>query len=433
MDTVSHPSGPASLPGRGSQKPWKSLALALTLGLLLSACAGGGSAPASATPKAAEGIKVLTINCYCFPPDITFLTRMVTEFFAELGIGHTVNLTEGITQSIPGRIDLLARFIRTQNPDVICFQELWKDTNKRQMIRRLVSDYPFVFTHGALGDDTNPILMDDGLLIMSKYPAADPGRIQYVEYPDKEGEELLARKGAIVVELQHPAGNLLLATTHLQSGTGLSAVMIRDKQIRQLAQALGKAQDPSREAPPIALVGDLNDPIMYVEERGAVSRTLFDRSRWLVDSLNQQLESDGHGAGLGNRAELATLMAALPVEHLAIIQQLAGTGMLLDPTGTRRDPRGVDPEYLGQLDGRPEFGWSYFSGATDPAGIQILDHVFLQDDRIRLGACQVFRKEVLADERNQAGNGRTYNGDLALSDHAAVMVTLVPVRSATPR
>jgi len=425
-------------------------------------------------------------NCYAFPVKITSFLRGTTKFF-----GHEVDLVGGIDKSIEERIAGIARLVLAKNPDVVVFQELWKNDNKELMAKLLKPSYPYIYwipmsraeelrvgksvgkfvetlftdpkrlTEAQTYVELNPLKMDSGLFLASKFPLL---KSAHITYKDKGGDEVNAHKGALIVLFNDRRGNpVLLALTHLQSWRDLEYVKIRHAQIRQLGEFLSSKEVQRTWALAVApsttiqvqlsgsspvqdvaigkkvinlwniahlttvIVGDFNDPITYQQD----ARRLIDR----MTSFTYTLQKTGVHVFSTDLIEILT--RKLGIDQYVAIDEITDSATVTDHVGTKR-PRthtiknaaamgkklgATDSLYniLGRFyevkDGKPL--WNYFSDTTDAKGIQLLDPIFL-DAHSFISQYEVLRKEILGDQ----GEKKPYDPRAALSDHAHVMVTI---------
>ncbi|MGH7410464.1 MAG: endonuclease/exonuclease/phosphatase family protein [Candidatus Methylomirabilis sp.] len=159
---------------------------------------------------------------------------------------HVGGLT--LAEDIDGRLKAMVHPIRDLDPDIIAFQEVWSDAIWRHLVEEL--DYPFFayrpnrgWVRGQLGN---------GLLVLSRFPLARE-RIRRFSALTRT-QEVLASKGAMLVDLVTPQGPVTLINTHL--GSGFTARMAK-RRVVQLHELFGWVADIPREHP-VILAGDLN-------------------------------------------------------------------------------------------------------------------------------------------------------------------------------
>lgn len=159
---------------------------------------------------------------------------------------HVGGLT--LAEDIDGRLKAMVHPIRDLDPDIIVFQEVWSDAIWRHLVEEI--DYPFFayrpnrgWVRGQLGN---------GLLVLSRFPLARE-RIRRFSALTRT-QEILASKGAMLVDLVTPQGPVTLINTHL--GSGFTARMGK-RRIAQLHELFEWTADIPREHP-VILAGDLN-------------------------------------------------------------------------------------------------------------------------------------------------------------------------------
>lgn len=403
-------------------------------------------------------LSILTGNCYAFPPTTRNVLKDVSGFF-----DSEIDLVGGIDKSIGTRINEIAALVKKKNPDVVVFQELWGNDNKQQMSRRLRDQYPHIYwisqtTEQAfkdvgssignflktaftspqkLGDKQtyvalNPVKMDSGLFIASKFEFNYKGAITY---EDKGGDEVNAKKGALVVLLHDRTKKpVLLAVTHLQSWRDAQYVRIREKQMRQLANFLAnkkvKVSFPKAnmsldikltDFPRLStvIIGDFNNPITYQE----APKRLIDRSNYLVKTLQEE------GIKVSNDAVLAILKERYGIQEYVEVRELKKDAIVTQflPSGPQQtvvsetDVKNPLYPFIGRFYEKKENKelYDYWAEASDPRGTQLLDQIFLSPN-CGISSYSVLRKEVLGD----AGKSQPYNKKTAISDHAHLMVEI---------
>jgi endonuclease/exonuclease/phosphatase family metal-dependent hydrolase len=375
-------------------------------------------APAVTVPKGpANEFELLTLNTYCFPigtTDALGKVKSIAEFFSKKTGEKIPNLQSGITKPVPQRIGEIARFVAKQGTDVVMFQELWSDANKEMMINNLCGAYPYGFYVPSEVPVYSMVKMDDGLLILSRTPFL---RVMKITYADGIDDEKLANKGALLVGLRDRKGEpMLIVNSHLQSGTSLESIQVRQKQMGAVANAIKEmiARTPDLRNCRIVVGGDLNEPLGFIQDPGY----LTDRTDYLVRELQAA------GVMVSNDQMVRQEARKLGVKEIITVNELARDP---DRKGIVRDldlneRRSLDMKAKeGEIAARNgQFRTQVNPDATDPDATQILDHVFL-DNRTKLKAFKVFREEILG------GAGKLQGSNLppaAISDHAAFKVTL---------
>ena len=107
------------------------------------------------------------------------------------------------------KIEEFARLVRSLNPDIIFLQEIWDNHSLYELIRKF-ADY-----HAVLMP--SPLFNHAGLLTLSRFK---PERSLAWSYPltlHHNFEELIARKGLLLAEINFAGEKIALLNTHLYS------------------------------------------------------------------------------------------------------------------------------------------------------------------------------------------------------------------------
>ena len=111
------------------------------------------------------------------------------------------------------RARLIPAKLISENPDVIVFEEAFDGAAIRALKKRLKAAYPYI-----AGQDNRRVVTykrAGGVLIFSKYPLKE---IESIGYSQCKGVDCYGNKGAILVEVEHPAMKFQLLGTHMQAG-----------------------------------------------------------------------------------------------------------------------------------------------------------------------------------------------------------------------
>lgn len=182
-----------------------------------------------------DGLNVMTLNAAQFP--------------WPLGLPHRSE-----------RLDKLINQIIKLNPDVIALQEMWNSTARETLRTSLLVLYPYSFSDETPGKFL--IGMNSGLMILSHYPIRRTILHHFTVY---RGDEHLAKKGVIGVEIQAEDNRFAVFTTHLQAGPGICVWSYIDRnalptniistlQANEIKQTMDEFNSPY----PTLLVGDFN-------------------------------------------------------------------------------------------------------------------------------------------------------------------------------
>lgn len=102
------------------------------------------------------------------------------------------------------------------NTDVVCLQEMWSLKRCRRLRESLKIMYPYSFIDERWGRYL--IGLASGLMILSKHPIERKILKSYKMY---RGDEHLAKKGCMGVEIKLGDKGISVFTTHLQAGPGI--------------------------------------------------------------------------------------------------------------------------------------------------------------------------------------------------------------------
>ncbi len=142
------------------------------------------------------------------------------------------------------RIDEFEKLARSLSPDVIFLQEVWDNASLHYLIKRF-SDYHAVLMPHSLFNLS-------GLLILSRYkPLRATAEVFPLSYRHNP-EELLARKGMLLVEISFADQSVWLVNTHLYSAPSEAAFRANPGQFQHLISRM-------KELPSIIVAGgDMN-------------------------------------------------------------------------------------------------------------------------------------------------------------------------------
>jgi endonuclease/exonuclease/phosphatase family metal-dependent hydrolase len=149
-----------------------------------------------------------------------------------------------------------AKLIETA-PDVIVFQEAFDGVAIRAIKKRLKKVYPY-----TAGFDNRKVISykrAGGVLMFSKYPMKE---LESIRYSECKGIDCMGNKGAMLVEVSHPAGTIQVLGTHMQAGGG------KELKKSQYAEAGELLRRHEKQGVPQFAAGDFNthldDSTLYV-------------------------------------------------------------------------------------------------------------------------------------------------------------------------
>ncbi len=154
------------------------------------------------------------------------------------------------------RLKRLPEALAALDADVIVLQELFDVRGRRRVLGELCP--PYLTTPDAL--ETRRILglvpadTTGGLLILSRFPISGSRFVSHSLGRGTKVDERLGRKGALIVHLETPIGELTVFAVHLYAGTKPKDTRIRTAQLAPLLRIL----DSEAAANPVLLAGDIN-------------------------------------------------------------------------------------------------------------------------------------------------------------------------------
>ena len=143
-----------------------------------------------------------------------------------------------------------------ESPDVIVFQESYDGKAVRILRKKLKPMYPY--TQGYQNRKLITYKRAGGVLMFSKYPMKE---VESIRYSWLEGIDKLARKGAMLVEVEHPVKKFQLLGTHMEAGGS------KDLKISQYQEAGELLKRHEQAGVPQFACGDFNtkrvDTVLY--------------------------------------------------------------------------------------------------------------------------------------------------------------------------
>lgn len=192
---------------------------------------------------------------------ILILCIMPIAFYGQANVSKEITIVSWNIQMLPNffrafspdlrkmqakRLPWIVEYVKSQDFDVICFQEVFDLEQKRRLRRKLKKLYPY---------HVNPInkgrITSNGIMLLSKYPMK---RLGYVVYAKGSGSDGMAAKGCVLAELNVDGKVFQLAGTHLQAGGGIAQTN-RNQQYKDIRVLLDKFK---KENIPQIVAGDMN-------------------------------------------------------------------------------------------------------------------------------------------------------------------------------
>jgi endonuclease/exonuclease/phosphatase family metal-dependent hydrolase len=175
-------------------------------------------------------VKVLTWNIYMRPHSITF----DGQFRRAKAIGEV---------------------LRTEDYDIILFQEAFGKTSRKKLRKALAGEFPF-----EIKPKNNKKTVNSGLWILSKHEITNS---EFIFFDGCLVSDCQAAKGAVFIEVEVNGQVYQFINTHVQAEDGKEFALVRADQFKTLAELLEKNQKP--EVPQFIL-GDLNTAKSVEEE-----------------------------------------------------------------------------------------------------------------------------------------------------------------------
>lgn len=154
------------------------------------------------------------------------------------------------------RAKLIPEQIMRESPDVIVFQESYDGIAMRIIRKKLKAMYPY--HQGFQNKKVITYKRAGGVIMFSKYPMKE---LESIKYKWREGINKPAAKGAMLVEVEHPAQKFQLLGTHMEAGGS------RDLKVSQYKEAGELLKRHEQNGIPQFAAGDFNckksDSILY--------------------------------------------------------------------------------------------------------------------------------------------------------------------------
>ncbi len=127
------------------------------------------------------------------------------------------------------RVDSIAAKLLAMDADVLVLQEVFHKKSRRRLIKALSKSYPY---HSKIGRKTF-WGVPSGNCIFSKDSIRSQ---QFVYYKWAIKADKMAKKGAILIEIEHGGSAFHIYGTHLQAGGGAEGAKVRCSQLDQIAE-----------------------------------------------------------------------------------------------------------------------------------------------------------------------------------------------------
>ncbi len=144
------------------------------------------------------------------------------------------------------RLPEIMKFLDSSKFDILILQEVFDVQITKKLITGLLPSYPYIQKPIKKG---RGIKLSNGIMILSKYPLK---YLHHIRFKDAKGNDKMAQKGCVLVEVTINNKKWMIAGTHLNSGNQ----EIRDLQYQQIKKDL--LLPYHSDTIPFILTGDLN-------------------------------------------------------------------------------------------------------------------------------------------------------------------------------
>jgi endonuclease/exonuclease/phosphatase family metal-dependent hydrolase len=127
-----------------------------------------------------------------------------------------LNVEDRVVLPHKERIRRIAKIVHTYKCDIICFQELWRESHKKEMCKYF-PNY-FKYYHDQKGAFCG-LGVDSGLLTLSTYPIQETRQLQFES--KSWNEDIFAKKGVLEITIKHNNNFIKIMNTHLQGQVAL--------------------------------------------------------------------------------------------------------------------------------------------------------------------------------------------------------------------
>lgn len=231
--------------------------------IALFSCIGSAIAYDGSGESSEKKISVMTWNVKLLPRIATFLKHYPVK-----------------------RAKIIPTKLIEENADIISLQEAFDRTSLRILRKKLQSVYPY--TAGFKNRSGITFKKAGGVIIFSKYPVKE---LESIAYDNSIGIDKFAKKGALLVEVDHPVSKFQVLGTHMQAGGG------KEIKIGQYQQAAALLKRHEKTGVPQFATGDFNtkyaDTLLYPKllqslemEDGPISSELKVTSDHLLNDMD---------------------------------------------------------------------------------------------------------------------------------------------------
>lgn len=155
------------------------------------------------------------------------------------------------------RADKFRQFLLKGDWDVISLNEVYSRSIRKVLLedKNLIEKYPHSVYNQASFGKTRFYTFDNGLVLLSKYPILNYKRHEYKEFLDAWYNNLLPKKDALFVEIDHDGLNIGIFITHMQWGRSEEQTKYRYLHMQELREFIEEVWSFDK---PLIVMGDLN-------------------------------------------------------------------------------------------------------------------------------------------------------------------------------
>lgn len=190
------------------------------------------------------------------------------------------------------RSRIIPQQIINDSIDIVVFQEAFDVRARLILKRRLRDDYPY--REGPANKKFLSLRTNSGIVIYSKIPIK---HLEEIDFDQCEGDDCLARKGALLVQAEFNGTEFQLLGTHLEAG---GTREMKTSQYQEISELIERHK---KQGVPQLLAGDFNtnkrDEILYprmLEMLQAEDGELEGDLKYTADELRNDMNPAGrHG------------------------------------------------------------------------------------------------------------------------------------------
>jgi endonuclease/exonuclease/phosphatase family metal-dependent hydrolase len=189
------------------------------------------------------------------------------------------------------RVQYIAEQMNAADYDIIVFQEAFERDARYRLSKLLRKNYPY--QEGPANAKPSFLRMNSGVWILSKHPMKF---LDELDYKRATGVDRVARKGALLVEINKNGKTYHVAGTHLQAGASRKKDEIRHSQFQELQQLLHRYEVAGV---PQLVCGDFNTPMNDRKNYNLMLETLKVQDGPLESSLQYTYDAKENDLAAG--------------------------------------------------------------------------------------------------------------------------------------